>query len=146
MRVGNSAVVFVLFAACRSDGEPPASQRAAAGRGDRTAAAASPQRFVGCYILQTAGSPAYRIKLAPGGEVRPIGAGVTEDASGDHWEWSARSDSTFVVSWSGIDSWMEFNVARRDGKWTAERVVRTTSGEERLPARVERVGCPLPGA
>lgn len=84
--------------------------------------------------------------LAPGGEAYLIGSGADGNRPGDTWEWSAGTDSTFVVSWSGVDSWMKFTVRHRDGKWVADGTITTADGEAKRPAAVEKIGCPLPGA
>lgn len=145
MRVSQIPVVCALFAGCRSD-RAPAPRGTVARRDDRTAAAAAAQRLAGCYVLEADHSPSYHLRLDAGGEAHRTGPGATANVAGDRWEWSARTESTFVVAWSGIDSWMEFDVVSRDGKWIADGVLRTVGGQQHLPARVERVGCPAPGA
>ena len=144
MTVGRMLIACVFLSACRSHRAPDA----AAGNGGRapTEAGAAAAPIVGCYVLDTGGPHPYRVHLAPGGAAYLVGPGAAGNSAGDHWGWSGIADSTFVISWSGIDSWMNFTVARSQGTWVADGVITTAHGETKLPTTIEKVGCPLPGA
>ena len=145
MRLHLALAAGVFLGACRSDH----ASGAAAGKGDPAAAAAPgavARQLAGCYVLRTDSAPPYRLYLSPSGEASLVGAGAQPNRPGDAWEWSAKTESTFVISWSGIDSRMEFNVGRRAGKWGATGVITTAAGDTPLTPTIERVECQSPGA
>ena len=146
MRLGPVMVVAVLGSACRADPTP----RSVTSQGDRTAAPGVTQTaapgLAGCYVLSTGSVPPYRLRLAPSGEASLIGLGAEPNRPGNAWEWSAKTDSTFVITWSGIDSWMAFHVERRAGTWVASGVITTATGDTPITPTIERVECPVPGA
>lgn len=144
MHIAPLAVACVLTLACRPDRAPGVAARRHEQSGtDPTAPTGL--RLAGCYVLRAVGPPAYQVHLAPGGDAHLIGPGATPNRTGDEWRWSVTTDSSFVVSWSGIDSWMEFDVHPRGGGWIADGVVTTTSAETHFTTPVERSRC-QPGA
>lgn len=145
MRLGPLFVAGVFILACRADGTSGAASR----EDGRTAAAATEAaagRLAGCYTLRTGSLAPYRLRLSPSGEASLIGPDAEANRPGDAWEWSATTDSTFVVSWSGVDSRMVVTVRRRERQWVADGAITTVNGETRLTPTVERVQCPPPGA
>lgn len=142
MRPTLIAGACVLLCGCRSDRAPDVAMRS----DTPTTPEAAARQLAGCYVLRAGDSPPYRLQLAAGGDAHLVGPGATANTSGDRWDWSVQTDSAFVVSWSGIDSQMAFNVRRRNASWFADGSVTTVNGQSPLATSIERVRCPPPGA
>lgn len=108
----------------------------------------SAARFAGCYHLTVSPNGDYRLRLTlqrvgDSRRARAYGSGA-RNAAGDTWSWTPINDSTFAISWDGIDSAMDFWIVRHGMALVASGDEQSLSPVQHthLDARVHRIACP----
>lgn len=154
MRVAMRALVLVymLILAAVSPIRTAGAQLGPAHGGQRTATrdTSLARQFAGCYRLTVNRGPAYRVRLltqsrGPAWLAQSLDSARGANTPGNEWSWMPLNTARILISWSGVDSAMEFELTRRASGWAATGILRTgnsSRSEQRMLTVVRRIQCP----
>ena len=154
MRDAVYSLLLVGIVDCtRSDRPPPSGGTSSAGpTATQQPPAALVPSFLGCYELTIQGGLTYHVRLTDTSQAQKwvatsYGPGA-RNAPGDQWSWMPIDSTRFTLEWGGIDSAMEFTVARGASSYAASGHTQSAGGAapSDLHPTVRSVACPPPAA